>query len=750
MDLASNAVVVSDVNVTDTEPLQDQFTFHRGVDAYKFFVDHPVLVHHFNWTAVSTGALCLSQNMIRNYFTRAPQALRNKVSNFYYVRGKIKLTFVVQGAAQCAGMLAFSAIPCPKSGINQLAAVVRTENSVNCRIVPHVLIDPSVSQTLELELPMCTTTGYYDISSNTAGTDVNGSWEVWRRVINPLTTGTANSATISVCVYMTLIDPVFVGLRETLTLLAPPILAEKTVQGSLSSIATGVSKVAAFTGQVFPALGPAATVFSALSGAAGKALAFLGFSKPQAVENLNVVMDRTADNYSQIDGISNALVLGRSQGQTVSIAPGYIGGTLQEMSLEHICSIPVIALQFAITPAIATQTLVMNAAVTPFYSQAFDTPLLVMARMHSMWAGDLTYTWEFIASVFTRCTVLIAYSPVPYAGSAPSFNDALNILQNTTVYISGNTSVSVTVPWTQPQPTKTCQSQTAANNHNGVFYVYVVNPIQSNGSTDNINVNVMIHSDNIAFLAPTPSGITLAPRPQWNVYNENLTDFVPTVTPLAPPIDWAKTVPVSFGPPTDLKNIGAALSGDRTQSLKDLISRMGVTMTVPSNVTNGTLSIRPFPMAYGANIVPHFLSYCLPAFVGSRGSIRISLVCDKPTNVVTSHRLDNYGQLAYIGPWNPAGASTRVNSVINDAYAWSGANTNIASNADVVVPMNVTTNFYPGRNCGVAGSGLAGNTSGLVGLVEFGNIPNDSAVAITKGAGDDFILGGFIGFPTKV
>jgi len=742
--LADNSTVVTDYTMVPSETIQPDFNPRRGVDVFRNFVDHPVLIHHYLWDGVATGSLCLTQNLVRRYFSIAPAQFRAKVNNFYYVRAKIKLTFVVQGAAQCAGMLAFTAYPAPKSGLSTISAITAHDGRVNARIAPHVLIDPSKSETHELILPICTTTGYYDVTSASAGTDLNGSWEIWRRVMVPLITGTANTATVSVCVYMTLMEPEFYGLREAIALggkevvaLAPP---ENTTKGSLSSIALGASKISSYVGEVFPVLSPVTTVVSGITGTAGRILQFLGFSKASATENRNVVINRTADNYSQIDGLSTAMVLGRSQLQSVSIAPGYIGGDLKEMSIDYIASIPAMSLQFSVAESVAAQTFVTSFPVHPYNTVSSNQvpPLKGLAGAHALWSGDLTYTFEFVASVFQRATFLIAWSPTNNT-TPVSFSEALTYLKNTTVYVSGNTSVSITIPWSQPQPAMA--TDPVVGNTNGYVFVYVVNPLESNGSTDPIWVNVMAHSDNVAFMLPQMSLTWTAV--EYRQYLQDSVDFTPTVVvPLGPPEDWVPNVPVSFGPPVDITNIAHAITGDRSVSVKDLISRMVPAMPISAQTTNNTLSVAPLQMITGYY---NFMNHFNKAYVGYRGSTRLSLMTAVNSTVMAKY-YPNPKSLTAITSW----LTTAFSAAPLDLYAITLANTRVTSGVDVVVPMTILTNFYPGRNTGNGGSGSLTSAIGYNGHVEFTNIAAASDPLLLKGAGDDFVLAGFIGFPNHV
>lgn len=509
--LADNALVGADSAQVFPE---HTVGFPSGVDnRFKEFLTHPVLIQHVDWTAATVDAI--DNDLLTLFTVSAPAQLLTKFRNMFYFRATIRIKVVVQGAPQAMGQIVYAFTPyqlVPSANAEaSVIARVQTRNYTNSKIVPHLIIDPSQTKTYELDLPVCTPNGLYCFSANYS----YGSYSMVRIVFNPLDTGTAAIPPVKICVYMSLVDPVFDGLTSV-QMTGNEFVEEKT--RPLSSIASGVTNVSNAIGANFPLLSPFTTLFSTVSGGAASVLSALGYSRPPELDLTTVNLTRTCDAYSQTDGRSSTIVLGPSQTTGQSIAPGYGEGDLSDMDIASLVKLPgLILLNQSILPAATSGVLLKTIFVSPLmcFSPAVNdfepNPMAGIAICHTAWRGDILYTFEFIASVFHRCTVLIAYDPFPNA-PAPTLAVALSTLANVTINISGNTAATIRVPYKQPKPALRLVGGYFADGtnpafDNGTLYMFLINPVVSNGSTAPIDYNVYMHSDNIKFMAPVPHAL---------------------------------------------------------------------------------------------------------------------------------------------------------------------------------------------------------------------------------------------------
>jgi len=753
-NLADNAdVTVDDVLKTVVPDLRSdpgQLTESK----FENWLTHPVLFNHTSWTSTTTQSV-VAKDIIAAFYaslaTAAP-AMASKLANFLYFRAKIKIQVVVQGSPAAAGQLVLAFTPrvyTPSFGT--VYSVFGSGNIVNSKIVPHIIVDPSKTMSYELILPVCSPTGWYSFSS----LYTHGSYMMEIFPFNSLFSGTSTEATVNVCTYMSFVEPEFQGMT---LLLSSPFESEKKSGGTLSSLASTISKGADYASTIFPAVAPQLTLFSKVTGVVGSVLAWFGFSKPPAVENQVFITNRNCDNYSQKDGKSTSLVLGASQTQSLAISPAYIGGTLEDMSLDHLCSIPgPFSIGNVITAAAAAETLLATYKVYPTICAQYTvsslpyqypTPLAGASAPFTYWCGDITYRFEFVASVFNRATVLISYDP-GYSTTSPTFAKCLNTLRNVTVNISGNTTIDFKIPWSQPMPVyrvPNLYNGSAANSGtvNGQVYVHLINPVQSNGSTDGIQYNVYSFSDNMALFCP-----------QVN----NISSYVTQTELLSAPFageSLATNIP-EFK--SKLDDISLRVVGDRCRSVKDVVSRMNIlsgatltTGTAPGKVNITSGSPMPFPPVsvgtggqYGT-----FFSWFWFAYLGYRGGTRLSF------KTVAATAGNSYApgaqSVSYALSTNAPIAFTQSQStlayfeVASGNYAFTEPQFGISSRCDVVVPMLAPVEFIP-REMLAANSGKVAVTYVWAPLADSTSGTDTSDYTnVLIGAADDVTFGWFLGF----
>lgn len=716
--------------------------FPTGIESrFKNFLDHPVLIQHVDWTGATLESI--SNDLLGLYLAGAPTQLLVKLRNLFFFRATIRIKIVVQGAPQAMGQMVFAFTPYQLvPAVDQEATIavrVVTANYTNAKVVPHLIVDPSQTKTYELDLPVCTPNGLYCFNSDYS----YGSYSMSRLVFNPLDTGTAVMPTVKICVYMSLVDPVFDGLT-TVQMTSNEFVAEKS--RPLSAIATALANVSSSVGQNFPILSPFTTLFSKVSTGAGSVLAALGFSRPPELDLMTVNLTRTCDAYSQVDGRSSTIVLAKSQTVSQGISPAYGEGELRDMDIAHICNIPgLIILNNTIAPAAASGALLKSIIVSPLMSRSTGatvtyepTPLAGVAITHTGWRGDLVYTFEFVASVFHRATVLIAYDPYPNV-AAPTLAVALSTLENVTINISGNTCCSIRVPYKQPKPLSRLANKFFADGEgvlrdNGTLFMYLINPVISNGSTAGVDYNVYLHSDNIKFFAPTAHAI--------HELEVQMTSNEFVVVPTQ----------YTFGSTTDMAHAGYLCFPDVSSSVKEITRKHTFYATDAPSTPAAETHILGFNVpnvrrSSTDTVRMTLVSWYAVAYLGLRGSLSWSF---SPTYVPgSSVQMADQTLVVKLAHHVHGESTERLNALAGsvtgftyaEAYAWTQPNLQVTSRADGVFPFYVPWRFVPCRNIylkwwdNVQCEIQAEKTSSLV----------STEVAIASG--DDTTFCWFLGFP---
>lgn len=757
-NLGRDAEVAQAESLTEVVPRSIVMRVVSGDSDFPQYFTHPVKIAHLLWDTATPSSL-VTNDVFNLWFTSMDSRLQNKIKSFYYMTGTLNIRVIGQGAAQYFGQLRLVFSPRPRLPPAQTVnaqGYVDPSALVNSAILPHVTVDPSKNHTYELELPCPTPVGYW---TPAAATDSNnlGSYRMEWVLINIIRSGTAAAPTtstgVNVCVYAYLTDANLIGL--TMTSLA----SKETKASDLFGTVSGVTKaLAPFAGS----LSPAVTLFSTASGAASSVLKAFGYSGPPQQNQEAFIQNRTCDNYSQVDGTSTAIVLGASQSQGVSIDPSVGLGKLEDMSIDHICAQPSLLFNdLLLTNAIAAEALYTQFVVTPSMAYALSPnqqigPLAAMSAVHAYWCGDLTYTFEFVASVFSRATVVIAWSPMGSSATAaaPTMQQAINTLKSVTVQVVGNTSVDITIPYKSIYPASYCANligatpssdQTNEGYTNGVVFVYVLNPVVDNGSTTpSIAYNVWVRSDNISFFCPTT---------ERNGYATTLfmagSEMVET------------TQSVMFGGRTDVHGVNLIAFGDRSSSVKHLASRMTfydnagkanaasinwqayTIPNIPAIISSANSTINP------AALPLH--SFMATAFLGYRGSLKYTMECIPAGSQANTLAKVQVMHMPLSSSTFTSGVNTG-NNITNVAgmnpsgtYAWTQPNLEVSSRVDVTVPMLFPGYFYPCRTA----VDSARDCVMFMGTFRSWNLASGDSIhfMLYAGAGDDAVYSWFLGFP---
>lgn len=759
-----------------------ELTNTRSSD-YQGFVEHFVQLDHRTVTSANVNQIVVTSDLIGHFVSAlATVPLGKKVENFLYSRSKIKVRIVVQGAPYAAGKIVASFDPNPSFNLEGLYQAGPGQTTpINSMIVPHLVIDPSKTETYEIELPLCTVVGTYALKGIPFG-----SYKFNFDFITPVLSGTAVAPSVSICTYASWSSASFEGL----TLLSNDFVEEKT-GGPLSSAISSISSFANYLSIPFPGFAPEISLFSRVTGVAGDFLRYLGYSKPPTTEIITVPMTRHVDNWSQFDGRTNAIVLGGSQTQSLGLSTKYGGGDESEMLISNLIAKPGLVRRYSISPAASNGTKIFEMMVSPTATLAFGggyapTPMGGIATCFNNWSGDIFATIEVVASVFHRCTILVAWdAKANVLGSAISMADAMSVLPNTVITVSGNSSTKIRIPWAQPQPWGQVNrlplsldtSIDDMQRYNGTLLAYVVNPLTSNGSTDSIGLNIYFSSDNMKFAAPVPYGLptydfsaanlppTLMSSEEFQ-FREVLLERAPQidleahaleVTPLSN--EFCEEASVTFGSKSDLSLLTNRSFGEEYNSVKHLASKITLQSTnslyvdqtaktayVTMKVLNLPVPVNDLTVGESGVLLQTFLGYLSQAFLGYRGGIRHVFHTHMPNNeptVIRDHHwvvhnrlqsLTGYAPLSYAGFLNAAWSS----------YALSAMTRKVGVAMDMIAPMLQPYDFIP------RGSYFSAKEY-VQYLFQLDKSPTVESVVVyvehSVGAADDAAFVWFVGFP---
>jgi hypothetical protein len=777
-ELGDNAQFNDEIAIRDTVEYGRLPQPNESSSDYAQYLTHPILLYHATFTS-ATASVLLTKDLFALYLSTASgSAVGDKLKTFYYMGGDFHIKVVIQGQPFAGGMWVLVAVPelVDATGAERSTFSLNTNNMMiaNFNHLPHVIIDPSKNATYDLMLPCPNAVGRWSLKGSTFG-----SYRVVLLPIVPLITGTASAASMGICIYGSVDKP----SPQAITLLSAPEQAsdpcefvvpcseamsafvdEKKPQGTLSSVVSMSGKVAAVAGMAFPPIEPFTTLYSMVAGTAGEVLALFGYSKPRILDNTLILFNRQNDPYTHKNGKTGAISLAGSQSTSLGISPRLGGGTGDDMAIANICSKKGFIETKSILPASAHGALVHRMEVTPMW--AFKnaatynvTPIAGVASMFQHWTGDITVTFEVVATVFHRATLLICYDPL---STTPTLATALQTLQNTTIVVSGNTSIDVVVPWQQVYPwaqnsgyIDSTTGGAASTRSNGSLYIFVVNPVTSNGSTDGIYVNMYVKSDNIAFGVPDGSLVAIN-YPQSTALSAEIRVSEPCSAEAI-----VDTAIVQFGSRTDLSHFHLRQFGEKYDSVKELASRLAPSIRVTSvwSATLGDFAAYwpcgpMIPESKASVWSPTFLTWIASAYVGYRGGTRYSFygytsniavpitpnwnVTHQWSNaVVTAACVTTYG----VGVSVYSACQTYAYSFLKGGVT---TNTSIMTNTvDVESPSICPVDFYNMRSVIDARK----ETISAYARSPSNTITESVSVNVYSGASDDATFCWFVGFP---
>lgn len=653
--------------------------YYQNRDEQPGMVGNTVLIHSGVWDPTDPVGITYGTGDIWNAML-TQQNFATRAKSFTYATGSIKVIINTQGFAPAYGRMVVMAVPS--------AASFTYGIEPNCRILPHVIIDPSQSATYELILPLYSNTGAFAVKGGP-------TWSLRYYVYNTLKSGTDVSNSIRFVTRAAVDDVHFVGKSVPLG----------DFQELTEPVKVAMSTAAAVVKTSIKATIPHLATMSQVLANSSTALRELGFSKPQTVGLENPRLNNTADNYTQVDGISTAVVLGRSQIMESTVDPGIMLGKAEDMELSYLLSKLVRLKQVPISPVDSTKHL-FTLPVIPHDSSFTSLKVTErsvaqdMSEIHNWWSGTMKFIFEVPASVFQRCVLFVAYDPSPNSGVPPTINDAMQYLDNHTIVVSGNTSVTFSVPWRSPSvalPTNT--------GYNGVLYIYLLEPLISNGSESPIEIDIIGDWSEINFHYP-----------------ENRLSYVPLA-------DWIETSHVSFG--TQSINHTVMVGGDTTRSVKDLACRMSTTEGI-AEVEEEELQVSvPNSFTNSNPLRPDWGKYISRYYLGVRGSRRLSVIVPNSRNTDVGLSL-RHGNLPGV-VWQPLATYNEL--IIHDQLGATIVNVDVASTCDVILPY-VSNHMYE-YGCRRDG----GMTYAVVRM-------HSDTCTLLQGAGDDTIYGFFLGVPT--
>lgn len=418
------------------------------------FLKRPVLISTTEWGSGSNYNFTI---LPWNLFFSA-SGIQEKVEGFRFVRGNLKLRFVVTGNPFLFGRVIAAYEPFANRGVWSSPGNYGNTNQKVYKSVlsqmPHIYLDAATSQGGEMTLPFFSPYNWIDITSFDSFVDM-GTLRMTN--LTPLSHANAPSGKIQILVYAWMDD------AELCVPTAASFSAEnyqgtddEFSSGLISKPASAISRVAGMLAKI-PIFEPYALPTEMAAKAIGSAASHFGFSRPPILDNIVPTRHRPFGDLAATNTHEIVHRLALDAKSQLTIDPRTVGldGT-DEMSLSYIVQRESLLNSFEWDESNVVGNRIVSFRVGPTYHTLDTTslqnrnaipPCTAVASMFRFWRGSMVYRFSIVASALHRGKIRISYEPTSSATIGESQTVYSRIID-----LAETRDFELPVLWHQPTP----------------------------------------------------------------------------------------------------------------------------------------------------------------------------------------------------------------------------------------------------------------------------------------------------------
>lgn len=407
-------------------------TFDYGVgnnDELGNFMKRPIKIHEILWSTVSStydDTIDPWSLLLSNSF------LKKRMEGFKLFRSNLCLRIVVNGSpfVYGSGLVSYYPYTCAMRLANTTDAAINCEMSV----LPHLMIDPTQSTALEMELPFFCPDNFIELTGSTA----SKMGRLRLKSVNALKhTSGSMSNPIQISVFAWFKDTVLSG--PTVQNFNAYVIqsGDEYSRSPVSTIATAISKAAGAL-ESAPIIGQYARATSMVSRVVASIAVAFGYSRPIILDKITKTKLAALGNMPNTDQPEAVVKLSLDSKQELCIDPRTVGLNGQdEMALSYIVSKEALFTTKLWDPTMTDGTQLITLNVNPLYyvpdtslgtlvTTLINTPLCTAASCFKYWKGTLKFRFQIVASAFHRGRLRITYDPCIPTASEPEYNQVIS------------------------------------------------------------------------------------------------------------------------------------------------------------------------------------------------------------------------------------------------------------------------------------------------------------------------------------
>lgn len=640
------------------------------------FLARPVRLQSLTWSPSDpVGFLTANQAVWANFLNNT--SIKNKLSNYAFIRGNLKLKIVVNASPFLYGSLKMVYRPL------HLFKGLTVASSFPSALVPYsqmpgVWITPAHSEGAEFTCPFIWPKSFVR-TAIIGEADELGVMDLV--VYNTLASANGATSSVTVQVFAWMEDVVLAGPTVGAVLQADEY-GVGAVSAPASAIAAAASK---FT--KLPTIGRFAKATEIGASAVSSIAKLFGFTNVPVIEDTRPVRNNPFPSLASAEIGYPHDKLALDPKNELSIDPAIAGlGSEDELAISNFVQRESFLVGTTWSSASPADTPLFTSVVVPQLTYAVGNvidfvPSALVSNMFRNWRGDMIFRFKFIATPFHKGRVRISYDP--QAAAIQTTGDTGPFVLNKIVDLGAETDVEFRIPYQQALPwcytldsnqtatwsTSTTPTLTMSDTfHNGMISMKVLTALTGPTTASSVGVQVFVRgAENLEFANPMSAPSDLTP------YAIQSDEYFDSGTPMAD----------TMGTSSEASTHRALVNfGESVKSLRTLMRRHNLLDTVilpAAGSTSGVFRITQtrFPAHYGfdpnglnlakgvvvpasnfdfnfVNVTPwHLISNCFLAqrgsmnwvFHPSRGTLPLTSRISRSTSTFTT-----YAIAAFSGP----------------------------------------------------------------------------------------------------
>lgn len=471
------------------------------------FLARPTLINSFTWTTAQTQGA--AQTLQPWYLFLNSTAIKKKIDNFAFIRGKLHIKIILNGTPFIYGLMNVSYNPLlgtmankinVKAGSGNLASMIPLSQ------MPHIYLQPQESAGGEIELPFLYNRNWLPLTA--ADTQNFGSLIYY--IFDGLDTAIASTTTnVTIKTYAWMSDVELMGSTATLALQSSE--KDEYGNGPISAPATAIASTAAMLSTV-PVIGKFARATEIGASAVSSIAQMFGFTNVPTIDNVGAYQPANAPHLSSAHIGTSVQKLTLDPKQELSIDPSMHGlGNADELSIAHFkkreslygsflwaTSDTVGKLLFTarVSPSLLYSEDVLNGASAVVGKQLTFTPVAYLSTIFNNWRGDLVFRFKFVTTKYHKGRLKIVYDP--FSANSSVVEPAENTVYTHIMDIGEKDDFDMVIPY--HQPTAWCNSDDSSNSNWGT----TAGSATHQATVSNGTISIYVHT---ALTAPTSSNV---------------------------------------------------------------------------------------------------------------------------------------------------------------------------------------------------------------------------------------------------